>query len=250
MNISSVLMTVLLALNLHSLAARLSDHSTVASTSALIAQSTPAVSRGQAHIVEVSRETRAEINKMLGWKAVKGLSDDENSKKDAEKDDAQQDTEQNNMSHVIGEDTTPSDPRVLSAEKELTADLAERQEQDKAKISQADQQRKALEKERSELDQQIQELSHSASELSAHEESKRKAAEFEMDRLARVYEQMPPRDAAAVFDILDMRVMVPVAQRMIPRKVSAIIGGMSPDRANILSQYLAGMRKLAPEPPH
>ncbi|WP_040921056.1 MotE family protein [Saccharibacter floricola] len=246
MNISSVLMTVLLALNLHSLAARLSDHSTVASTSALIAQNTPSVSQGQAHIVEVSRETRAEINKMLGWKAVKDFSDDEVSKKAAEKDDA----EQNNMSHVMGEETTPSDPRVLSAEKELTTDLAEHQAQDSAKTKQEDQQKKALEKERADLDQQIQALTHSASELSAHEESKRKAAEFEMDRLARVYEQMPPRDAAAVFDILDMRVMVPVAQRMVPRKVSAIIGGMSPDRANILSQYLAGMRKLAPEPPH
>lgn len=235
-------MTVLLALNVHSLADRLSGHTSDAPSAAVVHDK----DHGGAHIVEASRESRSSINKMLGWTPVKGLSEDAQSEEQEEKADAERKT----LSRTVGEDPTQSDPRVTSAEKALMKDIAARKAEENLHTQATEQQKKALEKERADLDQQIQALSQSAAELSAHEESKRKAAEAEMTRLARVYEQMPPRDAAAVFNILDMRVMVPVAQRMIPRKVSAIIGGMSPDRANILSQYLAGMRKLSPDMVH
>lgn len=242
-NISSSLMTVLLALNLHSLADRIGHHAANSSSPVIENGKDPSrSSENGAHILEAARESRSTINKMLGWTPVKGLAGDAQSEEEEEKEDAH-----NSLSRTVGEDAVQSDPRVTSAEQELMKDIAARKG---GHAQGTDQQEKDLEKERADLDKQIQALSQSAEQLSAREETKRKAAEVEMNRLARVYEQMPPRDAAAVFNILDMRVMVPVAQRMIPRKVSAIIGGMLPDRANILSQYLAGMRKLNPEMVH
>jgi flagellar motility protein MotE (MotC chaperone) len=61
---------------------------------------------------------------------------------------------------------------------------------------------------------------------------------------------MKPKDAAKVFDRLEMPVLIEIASQIAPRKMSDIMGLMQPDAAERLTVELArratGMR--APDP--
>jgi flagellar motility protein MotE (MotC chaperone) len=65
-----------------------------------------------------------------------------------------------------------------------------------------------------------------------------------------MYEGMKPKDAAKVFDRLEMPVLIEIASQIAPRKMSDIMGLMQPDAAERLTVELArratGMR--APDP--
>ena len=58
-------------------------------------------------------------------------------------------------------------------------------------------------------------------------------------QLAILYETMKPKDAARVFERLDMGVLLPVAQTIPPRKLAEIIAQMSPGSAEKLTIELA-----------
>lgn len=62
----------------------------------------------------------------------------------------------------------------------------------------------------------------------------------DMGRLTAIYGAMKPADAAAIFDILDLHVCVMLLQHMTPRRASAIMEAMSPQRAILATQMLAG----------
>lgn len=239
-NLASCLMTVLLALNLHSLAAQISTPSAQSEepssksrgasphgTGAKAAPVTPAPAGVKAPESLRPSKQRLFMNHLQGWTPANGLADDDPAT-------GQVDEEQ-------------PDSRVRLAEQGLSGELATHRRAVQGQEESFQQQQKALEQQQKELDEKLQALGRNASELSAQQEQRRQDVEQSIARLAHIYEQMPPRDAAAMFNILDMRVLVPVAQHMIPRRISDVIGNMQPDRANILSQYLAGIRKLSPD---
>lgn len=58
-------------------------------------------------------------------------------------------------------------------------------------------------------------------------------------RLVKVYETMKPKQAASVFNTVDMKVLVPVAEKMKEAKLSAILAVMSNERATKLTAALA-----------
>jgi flagellar motility protein MotE (MotC chaperone) len=61
--------------------------------------------------------------------------------------------------------------------------------------------------------------------------------------LVTMYEAMKPKDAAKVFDRLDLRVLVPVVTAMNPKKMSEVLAAMTPEAAGKLTVELA-MRSL------
>jgi flagellar motility protein MotE (MotC chaperone) len=64
----------------------------------------------------------------------------------------------------------------------------------------------------------------------------------------KTYETMRPRDAAAVFDELDMPVLVQIVDRMRESKTAPVLGAMRPDRARLLTSELARHRNRANDP--
>jgi flagellar motility protein MotE (MotC chaperone) len=54
-----------------------------------------------------------------------------------------------------------------------------------------------------------------------------------------MYENMKPKDAARIFDRLDLKVLIEVTTQMNPRKMSDILGQMAPDSAERLTVELA-----------
>lgn len=62
--------------------------------------------------------------------------------------------------------------------------------------------------------------------------------------LVKIYESMKPKDAARIFEELDMPVLLTVVDRMSERKVAAILENMNPARAKDITVQLAEQRKL------
>ena len=54
-----------------------------------------------------------------------------------------------------------------------------------------------------------------------------------------MYEGMKPKDAAKVFDRLEMSVLIEIASQIAPRKMSDILGLMQPESAERLTVELA-----------
>jgi flagellar motility protein MotE (MotC chaperone) len=57
--------------------------------------------------------------------------------------------------------------------------------------------------------------------------------------LARIYQTMRPKQAAAVFERLDMKLQVEVARRMRDRSTASIMASMSPEGAAALTMAMA-----------
>ncbi len=57
--------------------------------------------------------------------------------------------------------------------------------------------------------------------------------------LVKIYENMKPKDAARIFEELDMDVLLPVAQRMKEIKFAAVLAQMDPEKAKRLTVGLA-----------
>ena len=60
--------------------------------------------------------------------------------------------------------------------------------------------------------------------------------------LVKLYEAMKPRDAATIFNDLDMPVLLQVVDRMKEAKAAPVLAAMQPDKARDLTARLAQMR--------
>jgi flagellar motility protein MotE (MotC chaperone) len=63
--------------------------------------------------------------------------------------------------------------------------------------------------------------------------------------LVKLYESMKPKDAAAIFNDLDLPVLLPVLDRMNNRKAAQVLAAMTPERARLVTTELADMRARA-----
>lgn len=68
--------------------------------------------------------------------------------------------------------------------------------------------------------------------------------EEQFGSLVRIYENMKPRDAARIFEQLDMTVLLEVIGRMRERNSAPILAQMRPDRAQQVTLQLAQRREL------
>ena len=74
-------------------------------------------------------------------------------------------------------------------------------------------------------------------------ESDRKAHdEANWRGLVKMYETMKPRDAAAIFNDLDLPVLLPVLDRMKETKAASVLAAMQPERARQVTAELAQLR--------
>ena len=71
----------------------------------------------------------------------------------------------------------------------------------------------------------------------AGQRNEQEAARFK--GIITMYENMKPKDAAKVFDRLEMGVLIEIASQIAPRKMSDIMGLMQPEAAERLTVELA-----------
>lgn len=72
------------------------------------------------------------------------------------------------------------------------------------------------------------------------------ASEDDLSRLTKVYENMKPKQAAALFEEMDPSFAAGFLSRMRPESAAAIMAGLSPQAAHTFSVVLAGRNANAP----
>ncbi|MCS6921175.1 MAG: hypothetical protein NZM07_04525 [Elioraea sp.] len=85
----------------------------------------------------------------------------------------------------------------------------------------------------------IEEIAALQRSLEAQDRAAREREEAGWRGLVRIYEQMRPRDAARIFNELEMGVLIEVVSRMRERLAAPILAGMEPEKAKALTAELA-----------
>ncbi len=143
----------------------------------------------------------------------------------------------------------PDQPAISEAERAVLLDLRQRREALEAKSRDLDQREAELNAADKRLNDRVQQLSALQTRLESLEASRQQHKAENWAGLVKVYESMKPRDAAAIFDALDMQVLLQVLDRMQERKMAPVLAAMQPDRARLATQLLAEMRTRAITPP-
>ena len=136
----------------------------------------------------------------------------------------------------------PPPPVVSEEERQLLLDL-------RARRKQWDARDRALVEREGVLSAAEQRLVARASELAALQTRLEQLEKERADRddanwagLVKVYETMKPREAATIFNDMDMPVLLQLADRMKEAKAALIFGAMQPDRARLVTAQLAVKR--------
>jgi flagellar motility protein MotE (MotC chaperone) len=89
------------------------------------------------------------------------------------------------------------------------------------------------------IESKVEEMKALETRAAAANEQKAEAENARFKGIVTMYESMKPKDAAKVFDRLDMTVLLEIASKIAPRKMSDIMGLMQPDAAERLTVELA-----------
>jgi flagellar motility protein MotE (MotC chaperone) len=89
------------------------------------------------------------------------------------------------------------------------------------------------------LDERTRALEDLQAQVDALVDEKQAAEEASFKAIVSMYENMKPKDAAKIFDTLDLNVLLKVARAMNPRKMSPILAAMSAEPAQALTTAFA-----------
>jgi flagellar motility protein MotE (MotC chaperone) len=134
-----------------------------------------------------------------------------------------------------------ADQTVDTARQALVRDIETRTKELDREAQELENLKRTIDASQAALEERMQKYTSVQDSLVAQTRKKQELSDADVDRLVKIYEAMPPREAASIFDVLDFKVAVPVMIKMNPRKASAILAGMSPERAMIATQLLAGI---------
>ncbi len=130
----------------------------------------------------------------------------------------------------------PSDPFSLSdAEIDLLQSLAERRKELDLRAHQLEQREALLLAVERRIDEKVETLKVLQRSIQGETESQYKS-------LVKIYENMKPKDAARIFEELDMAILLPVTERMKERKLAAVLAKMNTTTAMALTTQLAQRR--------
>lgn len=141
-------------------------------------------------------------------------------------------------------DAGDSDLDTAAVSMELYEDLATRRKE-LDKMQQDLQVKEALLKAaEQELDRKYQELTKLRGEIESLLGKQTEEEQKQITSLVKVYEGMKPKDAARIFDTLDIDVLVQVVSQMSERKLSPVLAAMNPERARTITIMLAEQKTL------
>jgi flagellar motility protein MotE (MotC chaperone) len=137
---------------------------------------------------------------------------------------------------------------VSDAERGLLLDLRHRRDMLDARARAQEQRDAVMAAAEKKLAARVAELNALQAKLEALEAARQSHDSANWASLVRIYETMKPRDAATIFDALDMQVLLGVLDRMSERKAAPILAAMQPDRARLATQLLAELRTRSVTP--
>ena len=141
-------------------------------------------------------------------------------------------------------DASDSDLDVTGIKLEMFEDLSRRREQIEKAEKDLDVREALLKAAEQELDRKVQELTSLRQEIEKLLEVQSGQEQKRIGSLVKIYEGMKPKDAARIFDTLDLDILVTVMSKMSERKVAPVLAAMNPERARTVTIMLAEERSL------
>jgi flagellar motility protein MotE (MotC chaperone) len=127
-----------------------------------------------------------------------------------------------------------------AGERAVLENLQERRQQLEARGRELDMREGLLKAAEQRVEARLQELKAKEADINIAMKKKDEAEAARFKGLVTMYETMKPKDAARIFDRLDLRVLLDVASQINPRQMSEILAQMSPEAAERLTIELAG----------
>lgn len=138
-----------------------------------------------------------------------------------------------------------ADPFSMTDEEiELLQSLSARREQLETRERDVEQRETLLLAAERRIDEKISELGKLQNTIEGLIVKHDEQSEKQMLSLVKIYESMKPKDAARIFEELDMIVLLGVVERMKERKTAPILASMDPKRAKEITLELAQRREL------
>ncbi|HUY67859.1 MAG TPA: hypothetical protein VMV79_00980 [Alphaproteobacteria bacterium] len=135
------------------------------------------------------------------------------------------------------EDITPGELKVLQQ-------LAKRRGELDTRAKDLDRRADLLKVAEQRIDQKIKQMETLRAQLQKMVDQVNGTRSSEIANLAKIYETMKPQDAAAIFDKLDMPILLGVIQSMKPKSTAPIMAQMDPKKAKALTVALMKQGEL------
>ncbi len=132
----------------------------------------------------------------------------------------------------------PGQP-VSDAERAVLERLQARRQELEARAREIDIRESLLKAAEKKVETKVEELKGVESRIGVATQQKTDADAARFKGIITMYENMKPKDAARVFDRLEMSVLFEIASQIAPRKMSDILGLMSPEAAERLTTEMA-----------
>lgn len=149
---------------------------------------------------------------------------------------------------AAAEELTVPDPFDYTDEEvDVLQQLAKRREEIEKRARQLDEREALIQAAEQRMDQKMAELKALQAMVEDLLKKQSDEQEAELKSLVKLYENMKPKDAAQVFEEMDMDVLLDVVERMNERKAAPILALVTPTRAKEITYELAS-RKVLPLP--
>jgi flagellar motility protein MotE (MotC chaperone) len=128
---------------------------------------------------------------------------------------------------------------VSASERAILERLQQRRQELEARAREIDIRESLLKAAEKRIESKVEEMKAVESRISTATGQKSEADAARFKGIITMYEGMKPKDAAKVFDRLEMSVLFEIASQIAPRKMSDILGLMTPEAAERLTVELA-----------
>ena len=142
----------------------------------------------------------------------------------------------------------PSPPPISDGERTVLLELRQRRQELDAREATVAARESMLAAAEQKLSARVEELQALQKKLETLEAARQQREDVSWQGLVKLYESMKPRDAATIFNDLDMPVLLQVVDRMKEAKAAPVLAAMQPDKARELTAKLADMRTRRDNP--
>jgi len=144
------------------------------------------------------------------------------------------------MAKPEGAMSAPEQGQAVSpSERAILERLQARRQELEARAREIDIRESLLKAAEKRIESRVEELKAVESRITTATDQKNESDSTRFKSLVTMYEGMKPKDAAKVFDRLEMSVLLEIASQIAPRKMSDILGLMSAEAAERLTVELA-----------
>ncbi|MBR1092155.1 flagellar protein FlbB [Bradyrhizobium manausense] len=130
-------------------------------------------------------------------------------------------------------------PQISESERAILERLQSRRQEIEARQREIDIRESLLKSAEKRIEGKVEEMKAVESRITATQAEQKAAEAQRLKGLVTMYEGMKPKDAARVFDRLEMGVLIEIASAIAPRKMSDILGLMSSEAAERLTVEMA-----------